>query len=117
MNFPDLLSMDNDDESSVSPTPDDFSLSTYKENPLADINQTKMNENSKILFLTKCFLCQKIDENSMFTCSTCVNAGEFCSSKHNLCSKKQRDRLLSMLNKDDYQAFQDYSDEKSMHLQ
>jgi hypothetical protein len=117
MNFPDLLSMDNDDESSLSPTPDDFVISTYKENPLANINPTKMHENSKITFLNKCSLCRKIHENITFTCSTCVNAGEFCSFKHELCSKKQRELLLSMLTKDDYEEFQRYSDEKSTHLQ
>jgi hypothetical protein len=117
MNFPDLLSMDYEDESSLSPAPDDFVISTYKGNPLANINSTKMHDSSKISFLNKCFLCRKIYENTTFTCSNCVNAGKFCSVEHKLCSTKQREVLLRMLTKEDYEEFQDYSDEKSIHWQ
>jgi hypothetical protein len=116
MKFPDLISMDNDDESPCTPTPNHFLLSTYKENFFENMNQTKINENLKIISY-KCCLCRKIHDNPILTCSICVNTGQFDSSKHETCSNKRREMLLSMLNKNDYEEFQQYSNNnKSNHI-
>ncbi len=116
MKFPDLISMDNDDDSSCPPTPNDFLLSIYKENLSVNMPQTKLDENLKILPY-KCCLCRKIHDNPILICSTCVNAGQYCSSKHEICSNKRREILLSMLNKNDYDEFQQYSSDNWMDVQ
>ena len=117
MKFPDLLSMDNDDESLLTPTPNHFLLSTYKGNFSENMDQTKMNENSKIILTYKCYLCRKIHENPILTCSTCINKGQFSSSKHDRYLNQQRDIIINMLNKHDYDEFQQYSIHKSPRFQ
>ena len=116
LNFPDLISMDNDDESSLSPTPNDFLLSTYKDNPLANLNQTTMKDIFKIVFAYQCALCLRIHTNPILTCAACVNARNFCSLKHKRCSKNQREILFRMLNENDREEFQDYPTKTSMHV-
>lgn len=118
MKFPDLITMDNNDDESLSAlTPNHFSLSVYKENPSVNMNQIKINENLKTTLSYKCCLCQKTRDNPILTCSTCVHKGQFCSSTHEKCSNKQRKIFTNMLNKNDYEEFQQYPTNESMHFQ
>jgi hypothetical protein len=109
--------MDNDDdEPLIFSTPNHFLLTTYKENTRIYVNQTKINENGKSVLSYKRHLCQKTNRNAILTCSKCVNTGQFCSSKHELCSNKRREFLLKILNKNDYEEFQQSSSNKSSHF-
>jgi len=99
-----------DDESPFTSLPNHFLLSTYKENISMNANQTKID------LRYKCRLCRKIRDNPILTCSNCVNTGQFCSSKHDKCTIKQREFLLKLLNKNNYEEFQQYSTNQSIHL-
>jgi len=101
--------MDNDDET---PSPDNFLLSHDKENIPQNMNETLKSTSSY-----QCHLCRKHLENSTLTCSECVNKGQFYSSKHDTRLNNRREFLLNMLNKDDYEEFQQYSSNTSIHLQ
>jgi hypothetical protein len=116
MLFTDLISMDNDDEFSCSSSPNHFLISTYKEN--VPMNERRINENNfKSLYSYQCCLCRKIFDNPILTCTNCVNTGQFCSSKHETCSNKRREILSNMLNQNDYEEYQIYLTDKSIHFQ
>lgn len=108
--------MENDDDSSLSPTPDDFLLSTYKGNLSENMSKTKQNDNDKLISSYKCYLCQKIHHNPILTCAACVNEGRFSSLKHDIYSNQRREMLLNILNKLNYEEFQEYLMNKSIHI-
>jgi hypothetical protein len=108
--------------------PNHFLLSTYKENLRTNIdNQLSpihMNNHGQIKTSTssyKCCLCRKIVDDVTLTCAKCVNTGQFCPSKHDTCSNKRRQVLANMLNANDQEEFQQYSNKYSIntppHLQ
>ncbi|CAF2421952.1 unnamed protein product [Rotaria sp. Silwood2] len=63
----------------------------------------------------KCCLCRKLVDDATLTCAKCVNTGRFCPSKHDTCSNKRRQTLISVLNLNDYEEFQEYSNKYSIH--
>src|SRR4051794_30059560 len=100
--------------------PNHFLLSTYKENLRTNIDNhhdnhlsaLHMNLHGNIKTSTsthKCCLCRKIVDDATLTCAKCVNTGRFCPSKHDTCSNKRRQTLANMLNSNDYEEFQNYS--------
>ncbi|CAF0968761.1 unnamed protein product [Adineta steineri] len=112
--------------------PNHFLLSTYKENLRTNIDNNpddhlsalmmNIHGNMKINPLSyKCCLCRKIVDDASLTCTKCVNTGHFCPSKHDTCSHKRRQTLANMLNSNDYEEFQQYSNKHSIntppHLQ
>jgi len=52
-----------------------------------------------------CLLCNKTHEHSRFICSTCVNTGRFSLSKHELCTSRRYEQLISSLNKNDSKEY------------
>jgi hypothetical protein len=112
--------------------PNHFLLSTYKENLRTNIDNhhdhhlttLSMNLHGNIKTNAssyKCCLCRKIVDDATLTCAKCVNTGRFCPSKHDSCSNKRRQTLANMLNANDYEEFQQYSNKYSIntpaHLQ
>ncbi|CAF0884523.1 unnamed protein product [Rotaria sp. Silwood1] len=112
--------------------PNHFLLSTYKENIRSNIDihnddhsstvSMNIDENiKKNISSYKCCLCRKIVDDATLTCAKCVNTGRFCPSKHDSCSNKRRQTLTNMLNSNDYEEFQQYSNKYSIntpaHLQ
>ncbi|CAF0841091.1 unnamed protein product [Rotaria sordida] len=112
--------------------PNDFLLSTYKENIRSNIDNhnddnlatvsMNIHGNTKTSISSyKCCLCRKIVDDATLTCAKCVNTGRFCPSKHDTCSNKRRQTLINMLNSNDYEEFQQYSNKYSIntpaHLQ
>lgn len=104
-----------DDDSPLSPTPNDFLLSIYKGSVSESMNQTKQNEDSKMISSYKCVLCEKIHHKPNFTCSNCLNNGIFSSSKYSINFNKRREILFKFLNENGYEEFtQKYSTNKSI---
>ncbi|CAF4413683.1 unnamed protein product [Rotaria socialis] len=113
--------------------PNQFLLSTYKENIRANIDNdiddhlaaVSMSILGNIKLSTsssyKCCLCRKIVDDATLTCAKCVNTGRFCPLKHDNCSNKRRQALANMLNSSDFEEFQQYSNKYSInsppHLQ
>jgi hypothetical protein len=111
--------------------PNHFLLSTYKENLRTNIDNPSssihMNIHGQIKTSTsssssyKCCLCRKIVDDATLTCAKCVNTGRFCPAKHDTCSNKRRQVLMNMLNINDQEEFQQYSNKYSIntppHLQ
>ncbi|CAF0741841.1 unnamed protein product [Adineta steineri] len=105
-----------DDESPCQSSPTHFLFSIDEEHASLNKNDAKRNENFKTSALYKCHSCRKIQDNPILTCSECVNTGQFCSSKHEIHANKRREFLLNMLNKNDYEEFQQHSNSKSNQL-
>ena len=110
--------MDPDDQSNIMTTtiaPNHFLLSTNMDNNQYDDHLTAhlMNIHKTNTSSYKCCLCRKIVDDTTLTCAKCVNKGQFCSSKHDLCSTKQRQILVNMLNLNDKEEFQQYSNKSS----
>jgi hypothetical protein len=102
--------MDNDNDSLLTPTPNHFSLLVYKENLSVNMNQEEIDENLRTIMAYKCRLCRRIRDNPILICATCVNSGQFYSSKYNSYSNQQRESLLN------YEEFQQDSNNKTTHL-
>jgi hypothetical protein len=106
--------------------PDHFLLSTYKEN-LRTTSESHHDTYPRTLSshthghmkaspsTYKCCLCRKIVDDATLTCAPCVNTGRFCPSKHDTCSSKRRQALVNMLNPDDQQEFQQYTDKHAIN--
>lgn len=108
--------------------PNHFLLSTYKENlrtnidnPLLSLHMNMHGHPKHNSSSYKCCLCRKIVDDVTLTCAKCVNTGRFCPSKHDTCANKRRQALANMLNSNDYEEFQQYSNKLSLntppHLQ
>lgn len=113
--------------------PNHFLLSTDRENLRANLDShldyhfrnvasaTHSTNRSGPSCSYKCCLCRKIIDDPTLTCAKCVNAGQFCPSKHDSCSHKRRQTLASMLNSSDQEEFQQYSSKLAIntpaHLQ
>ena len=114
------MSNDEDDtgeDTPVTPLPNQFFFSIYRENESDNTNGNEQQDSLKIISAYKCRSCRKYVDESMLTCTICVNAGAFCPSNHRTCSHKRREFLLKLLNKDDYYEFLQYSNSKTYHLQ
>ncbi len=102
--------MDNDNDSLLTPTPNHFSLLVYKENLSVNMNQEEIDENLRTIMAYKCRLCRRIRDNPILICATCVNSGQFYSSKYDAYSNQRRESLLN------YEEFQQDSNNTTRHL-